>query len=239
MKVRDDHEFELTRPAFLPEHDQLSRLLQAMSRDELQALYGCSERTLEPVYQALLQEKEGIVPLKTPALLAYDGIAFTYMAPGVFEDAQWTYVQAHVRILSALYGVLRPLDGITPYRLEMAQQIPALGQSLYAFWGDRLASALEDETVINLASKEYSRAVSPYIRLIDVHFYEEDEKGKRREKGVYAKIARGQMVRFLTDRQAEEPDVMKDFDEMGYAYDAASSDANCFNFVRKEDSHGK
>lgn len=95
----------------------------------------------------------------TPAVLAYDGIQYRHMAPGVFTDGEFRYIEEHLRILSGFYGMLRPLDGVTPYRLEMQAKLSGEGfGSLYEFWGGRLAAQLAGETkvILNLASKEYS-----------------------------------------------------------------------------------
>ena len=102
----------------------------------------------------------------TPAVLAYEGIQYRYMAPGAFETGQYAYIREHLRILSSFYGLLRPFDGVTPYRLEMQTRLSVDGhKDLCGFWGARLADQLAAETdlVLNLASKEYSRAVEPHL----------------------------------------------------------------------------
>ena len=102
----------------------------------------------------------------TPAILSYEGIQYRYMAPGVMETAHLDYLREHLRILSGFYGLLRPFDGVTPYRLEMQAQLKVDGcRDLYQFWGDRLARQLaaEADFVLNLASKEYSKAVEPHL----------------------------------------------------------------------------
>lgn len=118
----------------------------------------------------------------TPAILSYEGIQYRYMAPDVFTDAQFDYLQEHLRILSGFYGLLRPFDGVTPYRLEMQAKLSVDGaKDLYAFWGADLASALAQDAgwVLDLASKEYSDAVAkhlpPSVRLVRCVFGEEQE----------------------------------------------------------------
>ena len=145
----------------------------------------------------------------TPALLAYDGIQYQYMAPQLFTAEQFAYVEAHLRILSGLYGVLRPFDGVTPYRLEMGARLKtSFCKSLYDFWGDGLYRALTadgTDTLVNLASEEYAKAVRPWVsppvRWIHVVFGELNGE-KLVEKGGYVKMARGEMVRFLAERGA-------------------------------------
>ena len=102
----------------------------------------------------------------TPALLSYVGIQYQTMAARVFETGQYEFLQEHLRILSGFYGLLRPLDPVAPYRLEMQARLAVDGhRDLYSFWGSRLGAALaaETDTVVDLASREYSRAVLPYL----------------------------------------------------------------------------
>lgn len=233
MCLSEDHDFSLTQPTFQSEHDELLSRLLNKTKDELLDLYHCSAKTLEPVWQNLQLQKDGITLPKSPALLCYEGIAFQYMAPGVFSNDQWDYVNEHLRILSAMYGVLRPLDGIEPYRLEMQQRLDG---SLYEFWGSKLVEQLNDDTIINLASKEYSKAISTYQKLIDIRFFELDQ-GKYKEKGVYAKMARGAMVRWLAQNQIEDPLQLQQFNEMNYRFDPESSNDHLYVFVRREDDH--
>ena len=137
-------------PQFLPEAERLLAALQAMSPAALRTLWRCSE-TL--ALQNL--ERLAVTDLRrrlTPALLAYDGIQYRFMAPTVFETAQLDYVRSRLRILSGLYGVLRPFDGVAPYRLEMQARLAVDGcRDLYEFWGGRLAEALarEDDCMVN------------------------------------------------------------------------------------------
>ena len=147
-------------PALLPETERLLAALRAMTPGELQALWRCSDaiaaQNLERLRDMDLRRR------LTPALLSYVGLQYQYMAPGVLEQRQYDYLQTHLRILSGFYGVLRPFDGVTPYRLEMGARLKTEGaRDLYAFWGDKLARALEpgDGPVVDLASREYSRAI--------------------------------------------------------------------------------
>lgn len=233
MKLCEDHDFPLSTPVFMEEHDTLFQVLVSKSYEELFKLYSCSLRTFNPVYEELQRQKAGIFPPVSPALLSYDGIAFRYMAPDVFDDTQWDYICRHLRILSAMYGILKPLDGVVPYRLEMQQKLPF---SLYDFWGSKLKEELEDEVIVNLASKEYSRCIGAFQTMITPRFFEL-ENGKRKEKGVYAKMARGAMVRWMAEHQIEDWHDLKDFQELGYHFDPESSDSSTLVFIRKEGSH--
>ena len=159
------------------------------------------------------------------------------MAPGVFTEQAFDYVQEHLRILSGFYGILRPLDGVTPYRLEMQAKL-RVGEckDLYAYWGDSLAKALFAETdcIVNLASKEYSICISKYLPE-NIHFitcvFGEEKNGKVIEKGTMCKMARGEMVRFMSEKQIEDPEQIKTFDRLNYHYDPVRSNDNLFVFI--------
>ena len=175
-----------------------------------------------------------------PALLSYDGIQYQYMAPHLFTRPQFEYAETHLRILSGFYGVLRPFDGVLPYRLEMGARCSTpFCKSLYDFWGDSLYRTLTaggEDTLLNLASAEYAKAVRPWVtppvRWIDVTFGETDGD-KVVEKGVYVKMARGEMVRFLAERNAETPEAAQGFDRLGYRFSPAHSTAASYVFLRE------
>ena len=176
----------------------------------------------------------------TPALFAYEGIQYRYMAPNVFTAGELAYVQEHLRILSGFYGLLRPFDAVVPYRLEMQAKLKTpFCASLYDFWGDSLARALaeEDGVVLNLASEEYARAIRPHlpggVRLITPVFGEE-AGGRVVEKGVYVKMARGEMVRYLAGRGARGPEEAKGFNGLGYAFRPELSGEERYVFLREK-----
>ena len=196
--------------------------LQKKSFQELKALWNCNESIVEQNVERLrnMDLKSNL----TPAILSYEGIAYQYMAPAVFEDSQLEYVQKHLRILSGFYGVLRPMDGVTPYRLEMQAKLGIGGcKDLYAYWGDRLYRACRDEDgiIINLASKEYSKCIEKFLSPDDTYItctFCEMVKGKLATKGTYAKMARGEMMRFMAENDITEPREMKKFVRLGYVF---------------------
>ena len=185
-------------PVFLDRTEQILSYLRSKTPQELQTLWCCNDKIARQNLERL--ERMDLNNKLTPAILSYEGIAYQYMAPGVFSDDAFRYVQEHLRILSGFYGVLRPMDGVTPYRLEMQAKVTADGcRDLYDFWGDALYRQARDESGIflDLASKEYSKAVRPYLTLDDTWItclFGEEENGKVIQKGVYAKMARGEMV---------------------------------------------
>ncbi|MCI7194888.1 peroxide stress protein YaaA [Acidaminococcus fermentans] len=242
MRVDLESGCACTPPFFLPETRQLLSWLRSLSFGQLRTLWACSQSLAEENWERLRQMD--LEKAATPALLAYEGIQYQYMAPAVFEDGQMDWVGERVRILSGFYGALRPFDRVVPYRLEMqAKGAPEGFRNLYDFWGDRLYRACRDEDgiLINLASKEYSRAVAPYLqpedRLVEVIFGEQN--GERIvQKGVYAKMARGEMVRYLAGKGARRPEDMKDFCWSGYVWDPERSRPDRYVFLRQPSARG-
>ncbi len=225
-------------PVFLDRTGILKDMICGMTYERQKALWDCSDKIARQNARrfARMDLRRGL----TPALLAYDGIQYTYMAPAVFEDGQLEYIQEHLRILSAFYGVVRPLDGVVPYRLEMrAKAAPAGYGDLYGFWGDALYREVLDESrvIVDLASKEYALCVERYLQPGDRHItcvFGEPRGDKVVQKGVYAKMARGEMVRFMAGLRAEDPEEMKGFCWSGYHFDEGRSSETEYVFVRTE-----
>lgn len=225
-------------PAFLSQTEEICRKLQGMSYDDLKALWKCNDKIAQLNTERL--DRMDLRKNLTPAILSYEGIQYQYMAPGVFSDREFAYVQEHLRILSGFYGVLKPFDGVVPYRLEMQAKLSVDGtKDLYTYWGDSLAKHLSEETdcIINLASKEYSQSVSGYlpesVRFITCVFGEWNG-GKIVEKGTICKMARGEMVRFMAENRVEKPEELRAFALLGYRFEERYSDENTYVFLRKE-----
>lgn len=223
-------------PEFLEDTDILRRYISDLSYGEAKELWKCNDKIAEQNFERFrnMNLKRNL----TPAIMAYEGIQYQYMAPTVMDEDSLAYVQEHLRILSGFYGIVKPLDGVVPYRLEMQAKANVDGhKNLYSFWGKRLAEKLfsETDTIINLASKEYSKCVSAYLTP-DIRFitcvFGEYVNGKVVEKGTYAKMARGEMVRFLAERQADSPENMKEFDRLGYRYEESESDEKTYVFIK-------
>ena len=163
MKIDTDTLEPKTLPVFLEQAQELLGWLRQKDYGELKAIWNCSDSIAAQNMERL--ERMDLTGRLTPAVLSYEGIQYQYMAPAVFEDGQWEYVEERVRILSGLYGILRPLDGVTPYRLEMQAKAGPEGD-LYAFWSRSLYDCLKKETdcIINLASREYAVCVEKYLK---------------------------------------------------------------------------
>ena len=164
MIVDTDNIAPVELPAFIDKTAEILSWMKSKSKEELKAIWKCNDKIAEQNFHRL--ENMDLYNRLTPAVLAYEGIAFQYMAPAVFEIQQFEYLQNHLRILSAFYGILKPLDGVTPYRLEMqAKAEIEETTNLYDYWGDRLYHSVIDDSriIINLASKEYSKCIEKYL----------------------------------------------------------------------------
>lgn len=176
------------------------------------------------------------------AVLAFKGDVYTGLDAETLSPDQDQYAQQHLRILSGLYGILKPLDLIQPYRLEMGTKLSnARGKDLYQFWGDKITDALNEElgegdVLINLASNEYFKSVNTrklHTRIVTPVF-KDTKNGVQKIISFYAKKARGLMTRYMIDNRIEQAEALKDFDVAGYRFDASQSTANEWVFTRPE-----
>lgn len=223
-------------PVFLEETELLKDWIRTLSFEEAQALWNCNGKIAELNYRRFLD-----MDLRrnlTPALISYEGIQYQYMAPEVFTQKEWDYVQERLRILSGFYGVLKPLDGVVPYRLEMQAKAEVNGKkNLYEFWEDRLYQEIheKDGVILNLASKEYSRCIEKYLKQEDTFItcvFGEWKSGKVIQKGTQAKMARGEMVRFMAERGIEDVEEIRRFDRLGYQFQEELSSDREYIFIR-------
>lgn len=222
MKIDVNSMEYLGLPEYMDLTEKILQWLQNKSMEELQELWCCNDKIAKRNFERVT--RMDLYRNLTPAILSYEGIAYQYMAPVVFEDSQFDYVQEHLRIFSAFYGPLKPMDGVTPYRLEMqAKAAIENHRNLYQFWGDRFYKAVKDEdgVIINLASKEYSHCVERYLSKEDTMItciFGEMVKGKMMQKPTYAKMARGEMVRYMAENKIEVPQDIKNFNRLGFIY---------------------
>ena len=224
-------------PAFLDKTKEILDWMKGKNKEELKLIWKCNDKIAEQNFDRL--ENMNLDKMLTPAILSYEGIAFQYMAPSVFEGGQFKYIQNRLRILSAFYGVVKPMDGVTPYRLEM-QAKAAIGdaRNLYDYWGDMLYHSVIDDSriIVNLASKEYSKCIEKYLTSKDNYItitFCELSGDKLVTKGTYAKMARGEMVRFMAETGIEDPTDIKRFNRLGYVFRADLSSESEYVFERK------
>lgn len=221
-------------PVFLGKTELLMKYLKSLQYDELKKLLVCNDEIASLNYEryANMDLHRNL----TPAILSYDGIQYKYMAPQVFEDSYFEYIEKHLLIISGFYGVLKPFDGITPYRLEMQTRLKTdFCKNLYDFWGADIYTEVKDELILNLASEEYAKTVQKYIepdiRFVDCVFGEMID-GKVMEKGVYVKMARGEMVRFMAENNICDVNDIKYFNRLGFSYSERLSEENKFVFLK-------
>lgn len=223
-------------PAFIEDVGRLLEWLRTLTYDEARRLWKCNDKIASLNYERIVQMD--LEKRLTPAILSYEGIQYQYMAPAVFEEEAMHYIQEHLRILSGFYGILRPFDGVTPYRLEMQAPVKAGGvRDLYEFWQDKLYQELmdEDRTVLNLASKEYSRCIERYLcpkdRFVTCVFGEWID-GKVKQKGTLAKMARGEMVRYMAENNISDLQEIRNFDRLGYHFSVEWSTEEQYVFLK-------
>ena len=222
MNVKTDDFPAEGLPVYIDKTKLLLETIQSMTLSQLQSLWKCNDKLARLNFERYRKmDLEGNL---TPAVLSYEGLQYQHMAPVVFTDHAVEYIQKHLRILSGFYGILRPFDGVAPYRMEMQAPL-RMGEckDLYQFWGSGLYEQLKDDdhTIINLASKEYSKAVEKYLTAEDRYItivFGEEQKGKVRQKGTFAKMARGEMVRFMAENEVTDPEDIKKFNVSGYRF---------------------
>ena len=233
-----------TQPQFQEESQILINKLSKMSRKKLRELMDISPNL------ALLNSeryKSWELPF-TPenarqAVLAFKGDVYLGLEPYSFNESDFEFAQDHLRILSGLHGLLRPLDLIQPYRLEMGSQLPIRRKkNLYGFWGQKITEAVNeslnaqgDDVLINLASQEYYNSIQPKklnARVITINF-KEWRKGKLKFVSFSAKRARGTMSQFIIKHKLSEPSHIKGFMEDGYAFSEEFSEGDNWLFTRE------
>lgn len=223
MTQEDDAFLPLTQPLFLKQTKLILDSLKTLSFEEAQTLWKCNDQLAQENYDRI-QQADLATSHTTAAILSYKGLQYQYMSPDLLTEPALDYLQEHLRILSGFYGILRPFDGIVPYRLEMQARLAVTDTTnLYHFWADTLYNALSFDKgpVVNLASKEYSKALLPYLKptdtLINIDFVHLID-GKLKTKATLAKMARGEMVRYLAENQIKTIEGIKTFTHPHYRY---------------------
>lgn len=238
MVVDSDSLETVSLPPFLDKTEIIKNELQSKTYAELKKLWACNDKIAEENVRRL--ENMNLNRNITPAILAYDGIAFKYMAPAVFDIEQFDYIQNHLFILSGFYGAVRPFDGVVPYRLEMQAKLKTDSfKNLYEYWGRDIYDFVtrDCDTVVNLASEEYSKTISKYltdsVKLITITFVDV-VNDKLVEKGTKCKMARGEMVRYMAENKIEDTEEIKAFDRLDYEYSPQYSTETNIVFIQKK-----
>ena len=225
-------------PVFLARTKELMDYIKGLSYEDAKMLWSCNDKIAEQNFAryAKMDLEHGL----TPAIISYEGIQYQYMSPMVFSESGLDYVQNSLRILSGFYGILKPFDGVTPYRLEMQAKASLKGfKDLYDYWGSSLYQELTsdgDHIILNLASKEYSKCIEKYLQREDQYItcvFGEEAKGKVVQKGTFAKMARGEMVRYLAENNIDTPEGVKGFQGLGYDFSKEYSSETEYVFLKK------
>lgn len=236
-------------PQFIEDSMILMEAIKSLTFAEAKALWKCNDKLARLNYERF----QTMDPLRaqTPAVISYEGLQYQHMASVVFTDNALSYINEHLRILSGFYGLLKPFDAVTPYRLEMQAKLSVNGcKNLYDFWKDRLYQSLpdDDRVILNLASKEYAQCIEKYVtpkdQFLTVEFKQlVEEKTTNadplrksacyRQKGTLAKMARGEMVRFMAENQIEDLEHLKEFCALGFAFSKELSSKNKYVFIIK------
>lgn len=230
-----------SKPEFIEQANSLAVELEKYSTVQLRELMNISNSLAALNFERYKNWHTEIKNAQTKqAVRAFIGEAYRGLKAEDMNEEDLMYAQDHLRILSGLYGILRPLDTIQPYRLEMGTKIE-IGEfkNLYKFWNDEITNSINralgnSETVINLASNEYFKSVNRKKLKANVITpeFKEYKNGVIKMITVYAKNARGQMTNFIIKNRIEEPEQIKAFDINGYQFDVNSSDENKWVFVR-------
>ncbi len=235
----------MSQARLLDQSAMLARKLKTLSRKSIASMMTLSDALTELNYQRfqdldLSPEADG----QKPAILAFAGDVYVGLDAGSLDAPQLLAAQDKLRILSGLYGLLRPLDGIQPYRLEMGRSLTtSRGKTLYAFWGSRITQLLEHDLaasgsafVINLASQEYFKAVKPKELSVPVITpdFKEWRDGRLTSISFSAKRARGLMARFMLTNDVRSPEDLKHFQVEGYRFDPEASRGNTWIFARED-----
>ncbi|WP_297768133.1 peroxide stress protein YaaA [uncultured Roseovarius sp.] len=228
-----------TPPSFSAEAEELANVARGLDVGDLQKLMKISE----PLARLNADRFADFGQMdEKPAALAFAGDTYQGLEANSLDPEELDWAQDHLRILSGLYGVLRPLDAIQPYRLEMGSRLKtARGNSLYDYWGTRISEALNQQaealgarTLVNCASQEYFGAVDRgalRLRIVTPVFMEE-KAGTPKIVSFYAKKARGAMARFIIQHRLDDADALRDFDTGGYRYEATLSEPDKPVFLR-------
>ncbi len=234
-----------TKPADLKDSELLIKELKKISSKKLQEMMAISENITNLNVERF---KTFTTPFTTKnakqAIFAFKGDVYSGLELQTFDEEDYAYAQDHLRILSGLYGCLRPLDLIQPYRLEMKTKLKNdRGENLYQFWDDRITKSLNKElkkqkepVLVNLASNEYFKAVKPKLlegRLLNINF-KETKAGKTRVVAIFAKRARGMMADYIIRNRIEHAEDLKKFKLAGYAFDKDLSDDKQWTFERPQ-----
>lgn len=226
-----------TNRYFTTETKEIVQVLKSLSPYDIQSLMKINEKIAFQSYayfQDFNFKEEGVC-----GLLAYDGLVFKNIKAEDFSIEDFEFANNHIKILDAFYGIVNPLDEILPYRLEMQYPIKIQDRNLYKFWDNKLYNKLysEDNVIVNLASEEYAKTVRRFLNendiFIDIDF-KVHKDGKLKTLATLAKIARGQMVKYIVENKINNPEDLKDFKFNNYKFSHNLSTSRKFVFIKED-----
>lgn len=222
---------------FTKETEEIIRVLKDLTPWDIQSVMKVNEKIALQSY-AYFQDfnfnDKGVC-----GLLAYDGLVFKNIKAEDFTKEDFDYANKHIRILDAFYGMVNPLDDILPYRLEMQYPIKIQGNNLYKFWDDKIYNKLysEDNVIVNLASEEYAKTVRRFLNeediFIDIDF-KVNKDGKLKTLATLAKMARGQMVKYIIENKIDNPEDLKNFTFNSFKFCSNLSTPRKFVFIKED-----
>ncbi len=213
-----------TLPVYQQEANRIQESLQNKTVEELMQTWHCSKAIAVKNKQRIeeMQQKE----MYMPAILRYVGLQFQYLDYPALNASAQQYIKVHVYILSSMYGILRPMDGIPSYRMDYLSNLEIDNcKTLYDYWKENPAQILQNDLVLNLASQEYSKSVTPYLKpenVVDVLFYQR-KNGKLVQQSTFVKMARGLLPQYMAKQKVENLEDLKSFSEMGMHFDEKNS----------------
>lgn len=231
-----------TEPVFIDEVNELVKILKGYSQEELMKIMDISDKLAKVNKERFEDFFEEGIPNKE-ALFSFSGDVYKSMNPFDYNESQVEFAQKHLRILSGLYGVLKPLDKIKEYRLEMATKLKGTSaEDLYSYWTEKITENIledltkhENKTILNLASLEYSKTIVRNklkdVKIFDIEF-KENRNGQFKVIGTYAKKARGNMVSYIIKNSVDSIEEIKSFNEDGYSFNKELSKENNLVFTR-------
>ena len=233
-----------TQPDYLDKSQELISRLRHMQPQDIASLMKVSDKIASLNFERYQTWNKKFTPKNAKqCVLAFKGDVYTGLDAESFNSKDFNFAQQHFRILSGLYGLLRPLDLMQAYRLEMGTKLDTdHGKNLYEFWGSTITEGLnaqlkkiKSETLINLASNEYFKAVKPRELNAEIitPTFKEFKNGDYKMIGIYAKKARGMLSRYIIKHQLSDPEDIKSFDENGYTFSKKLSKGNTWIFSRK------
>lgn len=226
-----------TNRYFTKETKEIIQVLKSLSPYDIQSLMKINEKIAFQSYayfQDFNFKDEGVC-----GLLAYDGLVFKSIKAEDFSIEDFEFANNHIKILDAFYGIVNPLDEILPYRLEMQYPIKIQDRNLYKFWDDKLYNKLysEDNVIVNLASEEYAKTVRRFLNendiFIDIDF-KVHKDGKLKTLATLAKMARGQMVKYIVENKINNPEDLKNFKFNNYKFSHNLSTSRKFVFIKED-----